>query len=175
MDERGVAVVLRRRRRARQSVMTRNDSILNRSSSRRPSPPPAAARINSSREPSADLEVIAVVLEVLQGLEHPPERRRVHLEAELGGLQLEGRAPGELAHHDAGPVADGVGRHVLIGVRTADEGTRVQARLVGERRRADIGPLRVEGEVDELGDVAGHRGEPLETVRRDRLHPHLQG
>ena len=58
---------------------------------------------------------------------------------------------------NARAVADEVGRHVLVGVRAAGDRARVQPRLVGEGGRADVGPLRVEGEVDELGDVTRHR------------------
>ena len=158
---------------ARQSVITRKDSILNRSPSRPPSSP-AAARISSSSDPSASLEVIAGVLEVLQGVEDPTERRRLELEAELGGLQLERRTSGELAHDNPRPVADEIRRHVLVRVRPPSEGARVQPGLVGERRGADIRPLGIEGQVDELGDVVSDRRKALEPVGRDRLYAHLE-
>ena len=61
--------------------------------------------------------MVAGVLEVLQGVEHAAERRRVELQAELGSLQLQRRAPGELAHDHPRPVADEIGRDVLVGVR----------------------------------------------------------
>ena len=43
-----------------------------------------------------------------------------------------------------------------------------------ERRRSDVGRLRVRSDVDELGDVVRHRREPFQAVGRDRLDPHLQ-
>ena len=66
--------------------------------------------------PVGGLEVVAVVLEVLEGVEDPSQRRRVVLEAELGRLQLERRSPRQLAHDNTGPIADDVGRDVLVGV-----------------------------------------------------------
>ena len=81
-----------------------------------------------------DLEVVAAVLEVLELLEHVGQRGRVELQAELVRLHLQGGLAGQLAHHEAGAVADGVGRDVLVGVGPAGDGADVQAGLVGERR-----------------------------------------
>ena len=38
----------------------------------------------------------------------------------------------------------------------------------------DVGRLRVEREVDQFGDVVGHRGQQLQPVPGHRLDPHLQ-
>ena len=61
--------------------------------------------------------------------------------------------PGHLGHDEAGAVADRVGLDVLVGVGAAGDGAGVQAGLVGEGRGADVGLLRVQGDVDQLGDV----------------------
>ena len=124
--------------------------------------------------PVCRLEVVAVVLEMLQGVEDTSQSGRVELEAQLGSLQLQRRAPRQFAHDDPGPVAHDVGRHMLVGVRPTDERARVQTCLVRERGRPHIGPLRIEGQVDDLGDVVGHRCQALEPVGRDRRYPHLQ-
>ena len=90
--------------------------------------------------PVGRLEVITVVLEVLQGVEDSSQSWRVELEAQLGSLQLKGRASRKLAHDDASPVAHDVGRHVLVRVGPADERARVQTGLVRERCGPDIRP-----------------------------------
>ena len=45
---------------------------------------------------------------------------------------------------------------------------------MGERRLADVRVGGVRRQVDELGHVAAHRGEPLEAALREALHPELQ-
>ena len=83
--------------------------------------------------------------------------------------------PGQLRHHEAGPVADGVRRDVLVRVGPLGDGADVQPGLVRERRRAHVGRLRVERHVHQLGHVVRDRREPLQPVDGDGLDPHLQG
>ena len=52
------------------------------------------------------LEVVALVLEPLEVVDHAVDGRPVHLEAELGGLHRDRRPPGHLADDEAGAVAD---------------------------------------------------------------------
>ena len=148
-------------------MITRNDSILNRA----PSGLAGGGSHQQLERPVGGFEVITGVLEVLEGVEDAAERRRVELQAELGGLQLQRRSPGELADDHAGPVADEIGRNVLVGVGAADERARVQAGLVGERRRPDVGPLGIEVQVDELCDVMGNRGRGVRAGRPGSSSP----
>ena len=102
------------------------------------------------------LEVVAPVLEILELLDHVGEHaRRRGRQAELLGLQRDGRPAGHLADHEAGAVADRLGVDVLVGVARPGDGAGVQAGLVGERRRPDEGLVRIGGDVDQLGDVVG--------------------
>ena len=137
----------------------------------RPAPGPAHEQLERR---VGDLEVVAVVLHALQRVDELVELRAVERQPELGGLELERALARELRDHEPGAVADGIGGDVLVGVGALRDRTRVQARLVRERRRADIGRLRVERHVHELGDVVRDRREPLEPVGGDRLDPHLQ-
>ncbi len=121
------------------------------------------------------LEVVPLVLQVLQRLEHLAQLLAAQLEPELGRLQLQGGAAGQLGHHEAGAVAHGVGDHVLVGVAPPGDGRRVEARLVGERRRPHVGGLRVRCDVHELGDVVADRGEQPQPVGGQGAHAHLEG
>ena len=88
----------------------------------------------------------------------------VHRQAELGGLHRDRRPPGHLADDEAGAVADELGIDVLVGVLGPGDGAGVQPGLVGERRRADVRRLRVDGPVEQLGDVVADRREPLDAA-----------
>ena len=63
------------------------------------------------------------------------------------------------------PLPTEIGLDVLVGVGSAGDGARVQAGLVGEGGLADVGPLRVEREVDDLGDVVRHRRQIARDAR----------
>ena len=119
--------------------------------------------------------MVALVLEALEGVDDLGQRGPVEGKAQLLGLELQRGLPGQLGHHETGAVAHRVGRDVLVGVGPADDGAHVQARLVGERRRADVRLLGVEGHVDQLGHVVGHGREALHAVGRDGGDAHLQG
>ena len=90
------------------------------------------------------------------------------------GLGEHGGAAGQLGDHDPGGVADLLGVEVLVGIRAAGQRRGVEPGLVGERRRADVGEVGVEGEVDDLGEVVRDRGEAGEALRRDGLVAHLE-
>ncbi len=120
------------------------------------------------------LEVVAVVLQVFQVLHHLAEGRAVEVEAELVGLELDGRTARHLAHHETGPVADRIRSDVLVGVARPGDGAGVQPGLVGEGGGADEGLMGIGRDVDQLGDVMGDRREPLEPVGADGADPHLQ-
>ena len=93
-----------------------------------------------------NLEVVARVLEPLEGLEHRAERLGVELEAELLGLQREGRAPGQLRHDKARAVADRVRRRRARRRRAAERSRSCAAPPCGRRprcrRRAAAGRVR---------------------------------
>ena len=61
-------------------------------------------------------------------------------------------------------VADGVGLDVLVRVGPARDRTDVQAGLVRERRRTDVGRLRVERTIQHFGHVVAHSGEAIEAA-----------
>ena len=71
----------------------------------------------SSSEPSATSKWYPRCSRPFSVVEHPPEGLGVEFEAELLGLEGQGRAAGHLRDHEPGPVADRVGRDVLVGVR----------------------------------------------------------
>ena len=98
-------------------------------------------------------EVVALVFEALEVVDHAVDRRPVHRQAELGGLDRDRRPPGHLRHHEACAVADRLGIDVLVGVLGPGDGADVEAGLVGERPGADVGRLRADGAVEQLGDV----------------------
>ena len=102
-------------------------------------------------------------------------RRARELDAELDGLHGERGAPRHLRDHHARPVAHQGGVEVLVEIPATGDRTRVQAALVGEDRGADVGLLRVGGDVDELGDVVGHRRQPLHAVGGDGADVEFEG
>ena len=121
------------------------------------------------------LEVVALVLEPLERVENRGHGLRVELEAQLRGLHGQGGTAGHLGDHEPGAVAHQVGRDVLVGIGPPGDGRGVEAGLVGEDRGTDEGLLGVGGDVDQLGDVVGHRGEQLQPIGRDGGHPQLEG
>ena len=62
---------------------------------------------------------------------------------------------------------------MLVGVGAPGQGAGVQPGLVGERRSAHVGLLRVGRPVDHLGDPAGDRRQQLQPLGRQRPHAHL--
>ena len=118
------------------------------------------------------LEVVALVLQSLEVVDHLVDRRAVHRQAELVGLHLDRGPTGHLADDEPRAVADQLRIDVLVGVLGTDDRADVQAGLVGERRRADVRRLRVERPVEHLGDVVADRSEPLDaTVRAGTACP----
>ena len=114
--------------------MTRNDSTSNQSGS-----PAVDAAHQQLERTVGDLEVVALVLELLELLDDLGELRAVELEAELLRLQHERRLARELGHDEAGAVADerrattcsyASGRLAIA--------LGVQPGLVRERRVADV-------------------------------------
>ncbi len=81
------------------------------------------------------LEVVALVLQPLEVVDHLVDGRTVHRQAELGGLHLDRGPAGHLADDEARAVADQLGIDVLVGILGAGDGADVQPGLVGERRR----------------------------------------
>ena len=130
-------------------------------------PPPGGPAEEQLERAVGHFEVVTLVLEVLELVEHPPEDLPVELEAELAGLQAQRRATGHLRHHDAGAVADEFRIDMLIEIVPADHGARVQARLGGEDRRADVGLLGVRADVHQLGDVVRHGRQQRQAVDGD--------
>ena len=63
---------------------------------------------------------------------------------------------------------------MLVEVRAAGHRTGVQSALVGEHRIAHIGLLRIRRDVDQFGDVVGHRSQSFEPLGGDRPYPQLQ-
>src|ERR1700694_5076716 len=94
------------------------------------------------------LEVITTMLELLECVDHLAQCLPVQLQAEFSRLDGQGRSARHLAHHEAGPVADGVRGNVLVGVAAAGYGAYMQTTLVGERRRPHIRLLGVGRDVD---------------------------
>ena len=72
------------------------------------------------------------------------------------------------------PLPTRFGLDVLVEVGAAGHGAGVQAALVGEDRVADVGLLRVGCDVDQLGDVVGHRRQALQAVGRDGADVQLE-
>jgi hypothetical protein len=70
--------------------------------------------------------------------------------------------------------ADQLGRDVLVGIRSPGDGRGVEPGLVGEHRSTDEGLLRVRCDVDQLGDVVGHRGQQLQPVLGNGADPQLE-
>ena len=120
------------------------------------------------------LEVVALVLQALELVEHPADDLAVELEPELVRLHGQRRPAGHFRDDDPGPVADQVGLDVLVEVGAARHRTGVQAALVREDRVADVGLLRVRRDVDQLGDVVRHRRQPLQAVGRDGADVELE-
>ena len=119
-------------------------------------------------------EVVALVLEPLQLVDHVVDGRAVERQPELLRLHVDRRLAGHLRHDEPGAVADELGRDVLVGVLGPCDRADVEARLVGERRRAHVRRLRVERPVEQLGDVVAHRRQPLEPSVRQHVEAHLQ-
>ena len=63
---------------------------------------------------------------------------------------------------------------MFVCVAASGDGAGMEARLVGEGLGPHVGLLGVGSEVDDLGDVVGHRGEPVEVTLGKCLHAHLE-
>ena len=120
-------------------------------------------------------EVVAGVFQLLEGLDDLTQGVAVQLDAQLGGLQLDGGPTRHLRDQKTGAVAHQLRIHVLVSVTTAGDGTGVQPCFMGEGRGPHVGLLGVGGEVDQFSHMMGHGSEFSETTLRQSLHPHLQG
>ncbi len=93
------------------------------------------------------------MLELLDPVDHGLRSRRIEIEALRLGLRQDGGPAGELADDDTRPVAHDVRVDVLVGIGSARQRRGVEPRFVGERRRAHVGEMRIEREIDDLGHV----------------------
>ncbi len=66
-----------------------------------------------------------------------------------------------------------LGLLMLVGVVTSSQGRSVEPGLVSKRRGPDVRAMRVEADVDDLGDVVRDRCQHRQ-VTRDRLSPHFE-
>ncbi len=119
-------------------------------------------------------EVISEVFQLLHAFEHLPRQVVVHLETQLCGLREDRRPPGLLGHEHPSVVPDQARVGVLVGVGSTCQCGRVETGLVGERRATDVGPVRVEVDVHDLGDVMADRREHPELVGGENGAVHLQ-
>ena len=112
------------------------------------------------------LVVVALVLALLEPLEHGGDARVValELEAELLRLAHDGALAGELGDDDALLVAHPRGVDVLEGLRRLLHGGDVHAALVGEGGAAHVGRVRPDGRVGHVGDEVRRLGEALELL-----------
>ena len=127
--------------------------------------PPAGLAHQQLERRIGRLEDPALGLELLELLGEGAGGAVVELDAELLGLHRHAGPAAEVGHEDARVVADDDRVDVLVGrAPGAAQGRGVQAALVGERRRADVGVGVVRRQVDELGHVAADGGEPVEPA-----------
>ena len=100
------------------------------------------------------LERVAARLHLLDPVGDPGEQVVVagQVEAELAALHLDAGATGHVGDEHAHVVADRLGLLVLVERRVDADRARVQARLVGERGRSDVGLTRVGRHVRQLAD-----------------------
>ena len=105
------------------------------------------------------LEGEAVGFELLDDLAQRLRIDAVELLAELLGPDLDVGLAAKLADHETHDVADDARVDVLVGAAGAGRRGAVDAALVGERGPADVRLMVVRGDVDDLGDVAGHLGQ----------------
>ena len=120
------------------------------------------------------LEVVAPVLHVLDLVEHLGGLVACQRDAQIPSLGEYGRTARQLRDHGAGSVAYLTRVLVLVSVGTPGQGRGVQARLVGERRRAHVRTVRVEADVHDLRDVVGDGRQYLEPVRIEHWDSHFQ-
>ena len=125
---------------------------------------PASRRSSSSKEAGRRLVVVAVVLALLQPLHRPGRGLVVELDAGVLGLAADRRLAGQLGGDDVALVADRGRVEVLEGAGVGGDAGGVHARLVGEGVAADVGPVRVGGEVAELVEVVGGRGQARQLL-----------
>ena len=118
------------------------------------------------------LELEALVLELLDALDHPRRGRVVEREAGLLGAREHGPAAGELGDQHLARVADRGGVDVLerrgVGVDAGD----VQPALVREGVLAHVGLVGVGDEVEELVEQVRGLGQPGQ--RGQAVVPHLE-
>ena len=121
------------------------------------------------QRPVGRLELVALVLERLDALEHLAELGRVlrHVEPELPRLHDDVAAAGELADQDLAAVADERGIDVLVAAEQLLDGVHVRPALVRERGGAHPRQARVRPDV---GDLVDELGQLLEERQRFGRH-----
>ena len=120
------------------------------------------------------LEVIALVFEPLQGVDHIAERLAVDLNTERRRFHFQRGATRHLRDQHPSAVAHSARVDVFVGVARSTQRRCVEARFVGECRRSDIGLLGVDREVDEFSDVMRNRREVSEMPVGETSDPHLE-
>ena len=111
------------------------------------------------------LELEALVLELLDPLDHPPRELIVSGDAGLAGLIDDRATPGELGDQHVAAVAHDRGVDVLEGLRVGADAGRMQPSLVRERVLAHIWLRGVGRAVEQLIDEVGRLGQPREALR----------
>ena len=122
------------------------------------------------------LELVALVLEPLQGLEDPAGLRRVLLEVDpvLPRLPQDVRLPGQLGDEDPPVVAHQLGRDVLVRLGVLEDRRDVHPGLVREGGVPDERLVLPGRAVRQLRGEARHVAQLAEAHVRDRLEPELQ-
>ena len=98
----------------------------------------------------------------------------VDLDAEFSSFQLHRRSARQVPEQEPRAVPDSFGVNVLVAVGAASNGARMQTRLVGECRRADVGLLILGRHVHQFGHVMRDRGEAGQALARHGLDAHLE-
>ncbi len=120
-------------------------------------------------------EHVALGLQPLQVLGEETGGAVVEVHPELLGLHHHAGPAAEVAHQDAGAVADPLGLDVLVGGPAGlAECGGVEPALVGEGRHADVRIGGVGRQVHQLGHVPTHGGEPFEATLGQAAHAELQ-
>ena len=120
------------------------------------------------------LEVVTLVLETLQIVDHLVHGGPVHGQTKFLGLHLDGGTTRHLADHETRSVADDLGIHMFVGVLRALDGRHVKTGLVCERGCAHVRSLRVQRTVQHLGNVVADGGETRQVTLWQAAEAHLQ-
>ena len=113
------------------------------------------------------LELIALVLQVLDSVEHASQQFAVLFQAVFTQLLGDVGLARQLADQDPALVADGRGVDVLVARRVLADAVDVHSPLVCECTGADKRLVRPEVHVGRLVDVARELGQMLQLARRE--------